>query len=271
MTDLFLTWASKCDNHNISDYLVYFKSLKNKAVASEAVCLTNDLAPEYESEISATGCRVKRMDFPCENVLRDRWLHYWKYLSSRHDHDCVLISDSRDVLVQGDPFLFLRRSWKNQLIVTSEGFHHSQSDWNMLDQFEAQKSVGDFNRNHYFWPVVNGGVVLGRNSFVKNFCFLVWSTVLRTHGACTDQGAINYLMSYLKEDSEYLIADPHDSLLCITGEGIKNNLLSFSPPFKDGKICNSDGQPYILFHQWDRTIFKEEILSSYGARSILAP
>lgn len=211
------------------------------------------------------------MDLPCENVLRDRWLHYWKFLSTQHDYDCVLISDSRDVLVQGDPFLFLRRSWKHNLIVTSEGFHHSESQWNMVDQFEAQKSVGDFNRNHFFWPVVNGGVVLGRNSFVKNFCFLVWSSVVRTHRACTDQGVINYLMSYLKEDPEYLVADPHESLLCITGEGIKNNLLKFTPMFQDGKICNSDGQPYILFHQWDRTIFKEEILSRHGARSILSP
>jgi hypothetical protein len=270
MSDLFLTWASNCTNQNISEYLVYFHSLKNKAYGSEVVCLTNNLAPEHEDEIKATGCRVKRLDLPCENVLRDRWLHYWKYLCSTSvDYDCVLISDSRDVLVQGDPFLFLRHAWKSKLIVTSEGFHHSESQWNMVDQFEAQKSVGDFNRNHFFWPVVNGGVVLGRSSFVKNFCFLIWSAVLRTRGACTDQGVINYLMSFLKEDPEYSIADPHNSLLCVTGEGIKQNLLKFKPIFHDGKICNSDGQPFILFHQWDRTNFKEEILSRHGARRIL--
>jgi len=264
MSDLFLTWASNCADHNISDYLVYFKSLKNKSHASEVVCLTNNLASEYECLITATGCQVKRLDLPCKNILRDRWLHYWKYLCSiSTEYDCVLISDSRDVLIQGDPFLFLRQACKSKLIVTSEGFRHFESQWNMMDQFKAQKAVGDFDRNQFFWPVVNGGVVLGRSDFVKNFCFLIWSSVLRTCVSCTDQGVINYLMSFLKEDPEYLIVDPHSSLLCITGEGIKQNLLNFTPLFHEGKVCNLDGQPYILFHQWDRTNFKEEILSRY--------
>lgn len=261
MSDLFLTWASNCTDQNISEYLVYFRSLKEKTNA-DVVCLTNDLSSEYEKQIAATGCHIKRLDLPCENVLRDRWLHYWKYLSVAYDYDCVLISDSRDMVVQADPFLFLRRG-NHQVVVTSEGFQHSESQWNMIEQFEAQKTVGDFNKNHFFWPVVNGGVVLGRNSLVKNFCFLMWSAVLRNHGVCTDQGVINYLMSFLKEDAEYFIADPHESHLCITGEGVKNKLLKFEPIFQNGEICNSDGQPYILFHQWDRTIFKDQILSKY--------
>lgn len=259
MNDLFLTWASNCNNQNIEEYLVYFQSLKDKVRDADVVCLTNNLSHEHEQKIALTGCLIRRIDLPCENVLRDRWLHYWKYLSTQK-YDCVLISDSRDVVVQDNPFLFLRRS-NHQIILTSEGFQHSESQWNMVEQFEAQKSVCDFNRNHIFWPVVNGGVILGRSDFLKNFCFLIWSAVLRTQAHCTDQGVINYLMSFLQEDSQYFIADPHESLLCITGEGIKNKLLKFEPSFRDGKICNSDGQPYILFHQWDRTNFRDEILS----------
>jgi len=272
MSDLFLTWASGCTEENICEYLVYFNSLKRHARGVEVVCLTNNLLPEHERFISKTGCRVIKVsdDLPCEYVLRDRWLHYWKYLSQRTDHyDCVLISDSRDVLVQGDPFLYLRRSW-HKLHVTSEGFVHSESSWNMVEQFEAQKSVGDFNRNYYFWPVVNGGVVLGRSNYVRNLCFLIWNSVLRNHGMCTDQGVINYLFSFLKEDVDYTISDPHHTHLCITGEAIKENLLKFNPVFKDNQILSLDGQPYILFHQWDRTIFKEDILSKYGAKSILS-
>lgn len=267
MSDLFLTWASDCTEENFSEYLVYFKSLKNKSHDADVVCLTNSLKPEYEAKISALGCRVKHVssDFPCEWVLRDRWLHFWNFLTARADwYDCVLICDSRDVLVQGDPFRFLRCSSKN-LIVTSEGFNHIDSSWNMIEQLEAQKPLGDFNRTYVNWPVVNGGVVLGRNSCLRNFCFLMWSTVLRNKAMCTDQGVLNYLMSFLKNDPEYLVVDPHDSPLCITGEGIKNNLLKFSPTFKNGKIHNSVGQPYILFHQWDRTFFKQEILNLHSA------
>jgi hypothetical protein len=266
MNNLCLTWASNCTSQNISEYLVYFKSLKDKVLNSKVVCLTNNLADEYEREIVSTGCQVQRLDLPCYNVLQDRWLHYWKYLcSSSIEYDCVLISDSRDVLVQGDPFNFFRKFCDSKIVITSEGFCHSESQWNMIDQFEAQKSVGDFNLNHFFWPVVNGGVLLGEFTLVKNFCFLVWSSVLRTRSFCTDQGVINYLMSFLKEDSDYFIADPHNSLFCITGEGIKQNLLKFNPLFQNDKICNSNGEPYILFHQWDRTNFKEKILNNHDS------
>lgn len=265
MSDLFLTWASDCTEENISEYLVYFKSLKNKARDADVVCLTHSLAPEHAFKISALGCRVKQVA-SCEWVLRDRWFHFWDYLSSHSDHyDCVLICDSRDVLVQGDPFIFLRRSWPKKILVTSEGFNHIDSQWNMAEQLEAQKSLPVELRNYVFWPVVNGGVVLGRIQPVRNFCFLVWSAVMRNTAACTDQAVINYLMSFLKNDPDYRICDPHDSLLCITGEGVKNSLLKFVPIFKDGKICNSDAQPYILFHQWDRTIFKQEILNQFSA------
>ena len=87
MSDLFLTWASDCTEENFSEYLVYFKSLKEKTYDTDVVCLTHSLAPKYESKISALGCRVKRIssDFSCEWVLRDRWLHFWNFLNSHAD------------------------------------------------------------------------------------------------------------------------------------------------------------------------------------------
>lgn len=262
--DLYLTWASNCNEANFPEYLVYFKSLKKFKNTADAVCLTNALEDRYRGELKQF-CHVVQSETKIEWIVRDRFLAFWEYLCKHPEYNYVVLTDSRDVVFQGDPLRYMRGvSHRYQLALTSEGFSHRQSEFNLIDQFEHQRSVRGFDHNYFDWPVVNGGVILGTLAAVKNFCLMVWSNTVRSVSG-TDQAAINYLYQYLKRDSECFLADPHTSVLSITGEAVKHQLLQFSPVYQNNSLCTTQGDPYLIFHQWDRTEFKESILRQYMA------
>jgi hypothetical protein len=53
------------------------------------------------------------------------------------------------------------------------------------------------------------------------------------------------------------LCHPYTDNFCCTGEAIKRDNIDI---FFDGQYaCNEKGEPYYLFHQWDRTIYAETI------------
>lgn len=262
MSDIYLTWASNVTGDNFPEYNVYFSSVYKHSSYGKKVCLTNSLDEKFRP----SGWEVIDVDCKMSHLLRDRHYAYWKYLCGCSPYDYVMISDSRDVLLQGNAIKHARMRPEG-VILTGEGFTHRESIFNMADQLHAQQGVPEVP--YFDWPVVNGGVILGLCGPVRNFCFLVWSTAMRSRVLGTDQGIINYLYHFLREDGNYFLSSPVDSDLCVTGEGVKYNFVPYS--VSGGKICMSDGQPYLIFHQWERTEFREAVLQEYSANLILPP
>lgn len=265
MSDIYLTWASNINENNFPEYAVYFSSVCKHSNYGKKICLTDSLEEKYNSYFSSLGWEI--VSSGAENILRDRHFAYWQYLCSCSPYDYVMISDSRDVLLQGNA-IKEARFYQQNVILTSEGFPHRDSPFNMMDQLIAQQGVPE--RPFADWPVVNGGVILGLCGAVRNFCYMVWSAAIRARMTGTDQGIINYLYNHLREDKNYFLADPKCCNLCITGEGVKHKLIPFSPEWCDGKICLGE-QPYFIFHQWERTEFREAVLQEYSVEHILPP
>jgi hypothetical protein len=57
------------------------------------------------------------------------------------------------------------------------------------------------------------------------------------------------------------ICKPTTSTFCITGEGVGKHEV----PMKiiDGLACNENDEPYFIVHQWDRTLFADQIKNRY--------
>lgn len=270
MSDLCLTWVSNCNDSNFNEYLVFFKSLREKQsrFIGDTVVLTNSLEDHYRQQLRSLGCLiydVNQFQPPpkIDWVVRDRFFAFWQYLSQR-EYEYVLISDARDVLIQESPFVFMRgRLWRHSVALTSEGFPHRVSPFNMVDQLDTQRNVRDFDQKYMDWPVVNAGVMIGRSEALRNLCFLIWTNTVRSM-AGTDQAALNYLYSYLRMDKAYFLADPHHCPLAVTGEALRHRLLNIEPIHHEDQICMPDGRPYFIFHQWDRTEFRDQILQRYS-------
>ena len=65
------------------------------------------------------------------------------------------------------------------------------------------------------------------------------------------------LYPYLKKMKNVELCHPYQDTFCYTGEAIKRNNIDV---FYDGEnVCNEKGEPYYLFHQWDRTELAQNI------------
>jgi hypothetical protein len=177
------------------------------------------------------------------------------------------------VIFQSSPFVWVEK-WRKRyenvegnksfldhfVILTSEGFRTSRSGFACVDNFEFQRDVPkECMKDIGDKFVVNGGVSLGTWRALMDYHLLLWATMLKSRGRCTDQAAINYLMATLENDETYSISFPQHDWLCLTGEGVKEgvvepNAKELGMGFDDnlGILKNPKGEPYCMIHQWDR-------------------
>ena len=266
MINALLTWASGHEFCHSAGFRCYIKS--SARVVADRFVFTHDMPQDVREDLLNQGFRI--IQVPSDQVaflLRDRHLAYWEYLN-RDFHDRYLITDSKDVIFQEDPFLL---PMNRGVTLVSEGMLHKQSHWNTIDQLEAQRNVREFQKETANRPVLNGGVLLGDRDSLRNLLFLLWTNTVRATGRCTDQGVLNYLYYFLERDLLYHVADPNSSALCLTGEAVKEGFVH--PQFEGGKVLSERavkpsgrGFTYSIFHQWDRTEYREAILGNTWVR-----
>jgi hypothetical protein len=148
------------------------------------------------------------------------------------------------------------------LMVFGEGMTHRESEWNLIDQFKYQMRFEEYQEDFKEWDVYNPGVIIGSPNRVKQLCFTMFQAMLGRDD-CSDQAAFNYLLNGpMKHWFEVDRVMPQTSWACLTGEGVSKGHVK--PTLRDNMIENpkSDG-PYRIFHQWDRTEYKQFILNKY--------
>ena len=256
--NLYLTWANNIDENNWHQYKVYFSSVSTVKKNDEFICLTDGIDQKYIDIISEFGCKVIHQPRKNKKIFTNRWFSFWKYLSTI-DVDKVIITDARDVFFQSQPFSFCPHF---SVGVCCEGFEHKNSPFNMTDQMKLQihqyENIDTFTE----WSVVNGGVCIAHKKQLVDFCFLMWSNCMG-RSQCTDQAVLNFLYHSSKNSEKWHLFDPRKDSFCLTGEAYKENLLPYEVKIEDGVIKNHEKNSFCLFHQWDRTIFANDILKRF--------
>ncbi len=259
-------------------FWVFVNSFIKHIPNADLVVLTHDMNPVVRTKLENRGVTI--VDVPAGEMYylyRDRHLHFWKYLNEHgHKYEHVLITDSRDVVFQANPFDWID-VWKDRfkdikgnkdflnhfVVVMSEGFKRSQCGFACIEHFEFQRDVPTphLKEDNDRW-VCNAGVTLGTPRAIQDFEMLMFSVTMKTMGRCTDQATLNYLMYILDNDDAYHIAHPHLDNLCLTGEGVKSGKVT--SVLSDGKLYNPKDQLYYIVHQWDRLEgTRDEIVKLY--------
>lgn len=256
--NLYLTWANNIDETNWHQYQVYFSSISKIKYDNKFVCLTDGLQEKYIDLLHGFGCEVIKHPRKNKKIFTNRWYSFWKYLCSS-SCDKVIITDSRDVLFQHDPFYYCPEF---AIGICCEGFEHQVSSFNMMDQMKLQTNQMEDLENYTNWSVVNGGVCLAYTKYMIDFCFLMWSNCLG-RPFCTDQAVINFLYNHAKKTGKWHLFDPRKDNFCLTGEAEKEMLLPYEVKIDQGQIKNQKNESFCIFHQWDRTKFSNEILKTF--------
>lgn len=263
MNDVIITWASGEKFCKLPEFKVFIESIKRLELSFDTLIFTHDMSLEIRKSLTADGFYV--IDVKPDDihlVVRDRFLACYRWLTN-HSYDRVLLTDSKDVVFQQNPFSNVPNE-KEYVLLCHEGGLHNQSEWNSANQFHLQLNVRDFARIFSHDPIINSGYILGTSKEIQNLCLLLWSNSVMKNCELSEQATLNYLYFYLKDDPIYRLCHPRENCLAITGEAIKRNWLDFPIEFKNGMLYHSkSGEPCVAFHQWERTIYKDQILEAY--------
>jgi hypothetical protein len=232
-------------------------SLIESGFDGRKIVFTNDMDLSYRQYLGNMGYEiidVNSLDSPF--CLRDRHLAWYKFLS-KSNLEFVYLLDVKDVVFQTFPKI----NNQEKVFLVSEGKTHSECLWNVGDQ-SALQSRTQFICQFLDWEVLCGGTIFGNVSKLKNFLLQVWTIGAFASANCTDQAIINYVYhNFFKEDSDFQIIDPRTSSLVATADLPYNP----KPIFKDGTLFHSTlNEPYSIWHQWDRTEEKHQILEKYA-------
>ena len=255
--NLFLTYASNISDENWPLYQVYFLSASSLAGNSSLVCLTDGMDFNRRSQIESCGFKVVDVKRKNKAFFTQRWRSYWEFMED-FDFDMVLVTDSRDVLIQRYPFEFCQ---DDKVHLSCEGFEHFKSEFNMRDQMTLQIASQEDLCNFSGWPVVNGGVMMAQKKSACDFAFLMW-TNCSARPSCTDQATMNFVVQHMPSRSVF-VHYPNSDSFCLTGEGVKQSFLLEKPKFHSNKAFRPCGEEYVIFHQWDRTEFADMILKFF--------
>jgi hypothetical protein len=264
MTNLAITYLSNnsyCRNPMV---LVYAYSLQ-RHFNGDAVIMTHDMNEENTNLFTRLGFRVIQFDPPPEdvNIFCYRWRTLYQFLRDNETrYRLVFFTDAKDVYWQGNPIPIVDRMLGSMggVMLCDEGLSHRQCSWNAKEQLKLQNALGT-NDDIADWKVVNGGVTAGSLNAMMRYAHLIYTiSQIRSNIGVTDQCYVNNLFHHQKHDPNcpYFLINPDRIPWCVTGNTIKN---SVEPKqWVDGKLVDKEGRPYVMFHQWDRTPMRKQIL-----------
>ena len=239
------------------DNNIYLESMDKIKNAKKVLLFTNTSHEDIKKVAKYYDIII---EFKAEIIYLDEI--FYEFLSTCSDeYEYVLVSDSRDVIFQKDPFEYMIENKKN-IYMTSEGMKVKDSIPNNNWVFNLLKSQRDFNEQVFENQVLNGGVFGGKAEHIMMLLLMSFTNRNRnSHNPVYNQPVYCFADYYLKMAKFAEICKPDTSLFCITGEGVGKH----GVPMKivDGLACNENDEPYCIVHQWDRTFFAEEVRSRY--------
>lgn len=192
---------------------------------------------------SVEGARNAVCDIPGTSWLNRRWTAYADALR-QSEADVVMLSDSRDVIFQSDPFTLL--NGKDKIMVASEHFPSNIHPWCSQKEKEICAKLGWKSHTK---DVINGGLQIGRRDAMLTFSYAIES-VMRLGVFTTDQAFINWWF-YERCPFPWSFGPPN---WYIHGEAVR--LQKQQVELRDGVAWSKNGsdafEQATAFHQYDR-------------------
>jgi hypothetical protein len=233
-------------------------------------------------DVDAHGNAVYQSPVP---VIVERFFHVSHVLSELPEAErprYVIATDVRDVVFQTDPSPSLHRlvvenstrpTGRPDLVVASEGLKYKDEPWGDRNLFRTfgPHIHGTYREN----TIYNAGTIAGTYAGVKDLATMVFQMSLNRPLKNPDQAVFNFLLQQSPYRATTVFTDPDASAWACQGGTLMDptkmaefrpKLLCREPLFdaEGGCVKTSSGRTYCLFHQWDRTAFKDAIMQKYA-------
>ncbi len=298
MPNLILTVAhgAMCDHPS---YRVFLNSFERNAAApdTELVVITGDMPSAARRATERVG-RVVDVDenFTDWGCQRRHWYYARFLFENQHRYERVLTLDSRDTVMQRDPFTW-RPPEGAGLVLSAEPSHTGEPGWNRAIHQRLAKTLKDWfvpgerprrslsrriqlarialgSRGHVprprqgtltFWPnepwrAINGGFVSG-DSLPAAYLHLCRVALDAPLGARHDQATLTALGNWTRGwPGIEMVGHDHPWVY----HGVYWDRHPFRVEDDMVAVVPESGQPYCMFHQWPCTPAEDAILQAYA-------
>lgn len=254
MKNLLINYLSGDRIFESTDLSIYFESLK-KIKNADKLVVANNIS---DKNIKLLEKKYDKIIFKEAPFYYSYYMYFDILCEHAQDYDYALYIDTRDVIIQKNPFDYFASKPEKDLFLVCEGMKAKENECNLYwHQLLSSTQIfpnADGENN----LVINGGTIGGRvPDYMNMLLFAMTNSNRKSEGVITDQSVYTSLYPYLKKMKNVELCHPYQDTFCCTGEAIKRNNIDV---FYDGEnVCNEQGEPYYLFHQWDRTELAQKI------------
>ena len=191
------------------------------------------------------------------------YLSYYNWLCENgSEFDYVMHCDMRDVIMQKDPFVFMENHPDKELFLVSEGMKIYENSCNEMWHDWVLETVTYKKESYKDSYILNGGTYGGRTKAFLNYCSLILIAMNRKYKyMIPDQAMMGYLCNHFGKNPNIMLTHPYKDNFCATGEAIKRENINVN--FDGKQVQDLNNNSYYLFHQWDRTVFAEQLRENY--------
>lgn len=236
------------------DLDIYFKHLKKLKNVDKFVVV--DRVSDYNiKNLSAIYDKVIPTNYPFYYIF---YAFFEVLINHAQDYDYAMYSDTRDVIFQKNPFDYMLSKPDKSIFLACEGMEVWESEGNRIWHDTLVQTQKFPVENSDKALVVNGGTVGGRvKDLIYAYMLAVTNSNRNHENIIPDQAILTHIYLFLKNCKFADICHPYTSTYCATGEAIKRDHVNIT--FKNNQACNENGEPYYIFHQWDRTEYADQI------------
>lgn len=222
----------------------------------------------------------------------ERFFYIWNFLNStKEDYRYVITTDSRDVIFQSNPSLWLENGLVfHSVVASSEGLRYKNEPWgnkNLIDTF------GPYFHDTLKDTLINNvGVIAGDLEYVKGLMLFIFQMSINRPIPIVDQAVYNFIINTPPFFNDTWFTTNDDGWAVNLGTSIeavkagsgdigaacKDNATEFAKytlsyedtqPIIDGhRVLNKENVPFNIVHQWDRIPgLKEKIEEFYGEKA----
>lgn len=294
--DLIIGYASK---YTWDDLKCWINSIKKTDFSGDIILVSDNITKETIQELnyrsinlSLYGKSDDRGDFVSEQNLAphvNRFFYIWNTLKSlKKDYRFVITTDTRDVIFQKNPSIWLENNMvMHNLVASSESLKYKDEPWgnnNLLSTFGP--FYHNILKNEYIYNV---GVIAGDMSHVTGMMSLIFQLSLNRPIPIVDQAVYNFILRTEPYDQDTYFSSNIDNWAVnlgtaiqavsagsgdlgqayIQNEDVRNSYLKayddHQVTFENDLVMGLDNLSYTIVHQYDRAPeLKLKIQKLYG-------
>jgi hypothetical protein len=262
-------------NYGYDEVKPWVKSAKECGFEGDVVLVALDVEEKTCKQIEADGVIVIRAKNNSKMLVHmERFYHIHQYLSQNTNYELVISTDVRDVVFQRNPSDWWNNNIAKETIVSSsESILIKNEEWNKMNIIN--------NFGEYFYNEIKEeevqcvGILAGWSHQIKELSFYLFQMSLNRHDWVADQAAYNMIihrspwkeLTYFAKLENAWAINGHVTNYEEDKMKFEPFLLEDRPKVVDGLICNNDGYPFCIVHQYDRVReWKKIYEDKYGVK-----